>query len=100
MQCCALPMPMCPLQAVLEASDHTDLTATFDTSKPEGDHGRIAVLDRAHDILGWKPEVDLAAGIQNTMEWIRKDMKRPKVLVILIGQVGFPETFLAVLHLS
>ncbi len=43
---------------------------TFDTSKPEGDRGRIAVCDRARNILGWKATVGLDEGLEQTYKWI------------------------------
>lgn len=43
---------------------------TYDTSKPEGDRGRIAVCDRAHGILGWKAAVTLDDGLERTYRWI------------------------------
>ncbi len=43
---------------------------TYDTSKPEGDRGRIAVCDRARDILGWKVTVDLDEGLEQTYKWV------------------------------
>jgi GDP-D-mannose 3', 5'-epimerase len=46
------------------------INATFDISQPEGDRGRIAVCDRARNILGWKPDVQLAAGLEQTYKWI------------------------------
>lgn len=42
----------------------------FDTSKPEGDRGRISICDRARDILGWKPSVAIADGLERTYRWV------------------------------
>lgn len=42
----------------------------WDTSKPEGDRGRIADCARAREILGWQPRVDLETGLQRTHDWI------------------------------
>jgi GDP-D-mannose 3',5'-epimerase len=46
----------------------------YDTGKPEGDHGRIAVCDRAREILGWRPKVDLETGLRNSYDWIYKQV--------------------------
>ena len=59
---------------------------TFDVSQPEGDTGRIAVLDRARNILGWSPKVQLEEGVSATMSWIGENQRRPRVLVIIIGE--------------
>jgi nucleoside-diphosphate-sugar epimerase len=46
------------------------IDAVFDTGKPEGDRGRIAVCDRARAILGWKSTVGLAEGATRTYKWL------------------------------
>jgi len=46
----------------------------YDTEKPEGDHGRIAICDRARGILGWHPKVDLETGLRNSYVWINKQV--------------------------
>jgi len=46
--------------------------ATFDTGKPEGDRGRIAVCDRARDILGWQSTVDIETGLRRTYNWVHE----------------------------
>lgn len=48
----------------------------WDTSKPEGDRGRIADCTRARQILGWKPHVDLETGLKRTYEWIASRLAR------------------------
>ncbi len=47
----------------------------YDASKPEGDHGRIAVCDKAREILGWSPKVDLETGLKKSYEWIFEQVK-------------------------
>ena len=52
------------------------IAITYDTSKPEGDRGRIAVCDRARDILSWKETVTLDDGLKRTYEWIEGQFRR------------------------
>jgi len=47
------------------------ITPEFDASKPEGDHGRISVCDRAQKIINWKPQVELGDGFQRAYEWVK-----------------------------
>jgi len=42
-----------------------ELDLHFDASMPEGDRGRVAVLERARDILGWKARVGIDAGLED-----------------------------------
>jgi nucleoside-diphosphate-sugar epimerase len=58
----------------------------FDTSMPEGDCGRIAVLKRAESTLGWRPHRTLQQGLEATLDWMSKEQNRSRVLVVLIGQ--------------
>ncbi|MFA5393585.1 MAG: NAD-dependent epimerase/dehydratase family protein [Candidatus Ratteibacteria bacterium] len=51
------------------------INATFDNSKPEGDRGRIAVCDKARDILGWKATVTLEEGLGQTYRWIMNQLE-------------------------
>lgn len=47
----------------------------FDVSKPEGDRGRIAICDRAKEILKWVPVMELKAGLERTYKWILNRIK-------------------------
>ena len=44
----------------------------FDTTKPEGDRGRIANCNRAKQILQWQPKVTLEDGLNQTYKWIEE----------------------------
>ena len=47
----------------------------YDTSKPEGDRGRIAVCDMACDILGWKATIAFDDGMKRTYKWIQDQIE-------------------------
>ncbi len=48
------------------------ITAVYDVTKPEGDRGRVAVCERARQILGWQASTDLETGLRATYDWILK----------------------------
>jgi len=52
-----------------------DVAVSFDTSKPEGDLGRVGICTRAHEILNWHPRVPFKEGLKITMEWINAQMR-------------------------
>ena len=58
------------------------IDAVFDAKKPEGDRGRIAVCDRARNILGWESTVDIETGLSRTYDWIYDHIKKVPVKVI------------------
>jgi nucleoside-diphosphate-sugar epimerase len=47
-----------------------DVHPQFTSEKPEGDRGRVAVLERAENVLHWKPKVYIAEGLARTFAWI------------------------------
>jgi len=47
----------------------------FDTTKPEGDRGRIGICDRAKEILGWQPKINFENGIKKTYSWIQAELE-------------------------
>jgi GDP-D-mannose 3',5'-epimerase len=75
------------INKLVEAKLQRKINITFDTTQPEGDRGRIAILDRAKSILKWQPKVDIKEGVSATMSWITKNQRKQRVLVIIIGQV-------------
>lgn len=46
----------------------------FDTSKPEGDRGRIADCSKARAILDFEPKISLREGLTRTYQWIAQQM--------------------------
>ena len=76
------------LQAVERPlADHLGATHQSTHGSPASDrHNTTAPRRSAHD-LGWQADVDLEDGIRSTLQWIRKSIKQPRVLVILVGQV-------------
>ena len=93
------------LQIVMKATRKAGIHGfhpVFDDTSAKGVREHIAVLDRAHSILGWQPQVSLEAGIGKTVQWMQSDMKRSRVLVIYIGQVrvlcGAADDHISILH--
>ncbi|WP_206498687.1 GDP-L-fucose synthase [Rhodococcus sp. KRD175] len=43
----------------------------WDTSKPDGTPQKLLDVNKLRN-AGWKPQIDLAAGIESTVEWYRK----------------------------
>lgn len=48
----------------------------WDTSKPTGEHSRIADTTRARSVLGFEPSVSLRDGIAETVAWYRMNTAR------------------------
>jgi GDP-D-mannose 3',5'-epimerase len=74
------------IKQLVEAKTQKKMPITFDNTQPEGDRGRIAVLDRAQSILNWQPKVDIREGVSATMSWMTENQAKQRVLVIVIGQ--------------
>ncbi len=46
----------------------------YDLSRPEGDRGRCANHDKATEVLGWRPRIDLREGLSSLYQWIERRM--------------------------
>ena len=55
-----------------------DIKIDYETSKPEGDYGRIANCKKAKEILKWKVNVDIKDGLERTYKWIFQNLKKSK----------------------
>lgn len=53
-----------------------DIPVRYTSDKPEGDRGRIAVLERATNVLGWRPKIFIAEGVTRTFLWVAWRMLR------------------------
>lgn len=51
-----------------------DLTIEFEASANEGDKGRVAIVEKAERILGWKPKTVVRDGITKTYRWIESNI--------------------------
>jgi nucleoside-diphosphate-sugar epimerase len=47
-----------------------EIPVKFSTDRPEGDRGRVAVLERADRVLQWRPKVYIAEGLARTFAWM------------------------------
>jgi len=54
----------------------------FDTSKPRGVVTRALDIQRAQDLLGWKPKVDLPEGLQRTIQWFTEARPEPVETIV------------------
>ena len=49
---------------LLEINDKSHIKLKFNLDKPEGDFGRLAIIDKANKILGWKPKISIEEGLK------------------------------------
>jgi len=49
-----------------------NINIKFDTNGPQGDRGRIAVCNRAREILGWYPKTSFEEGLCRLYEWVKE----------------------------
>src|SRR3954463_5208203 len=61
-------------EALLDVMGRSDLAVEFGPPRPvNGVTRRLASIDAARQQLGWKPEVDLRAGLADLVEWWRAE---------------------------
>jgi len=54
---------------IMDIVDFKPREIFFDASKPTGVVTRALDIQRAHDLLGWTPKVDLREGLKRTIQW-------------------------------
>jgi len=57
------------IDEVLRLSEHAEAEVKFDLSKPVMIPKRLIDVTRITDLLGWRPRVGLADGLQRTINW-------------------------------
>jgi UDP-glucose 4-epimerase len=61
-------------EALLDVMGRTDLSVEFGPARAvNGVTRRLASIDAAQQQLGWKPEVDLRAGLRSLVDWWRRE---------------------------
>lgn len=50
------------------------LSIEYDKNKPEGDFGRLAVIDKAKQILNWEPKVSFEIGLKNVYNFLKNEL--------------------------
>jgi nucleoside-diphosphate-sugar epimerase len=60
---------------IIIAISGKEIVPYYDTNKPQGDRGRVAICNRAKDILGWHAKTDLARGLASTYKWMEKTLQ-------------------------
>lgn len=68
-------------EEILRQCGRNDLTLEHAAERPGDIHSLIARTEKASEILGFKPQVDFAAGIKNYVEWFRERYANPAVLL-------------------
>lgn len=59
---------------ILELSGHQDADLVFDTSKPEGHPGKYPSVKKAAEKLGFRAEIKLRHGLEDTISWYRSTL--------------------------
>ncbi|CAF1345374.1 unnamed protein product [Adineta steineri] len=75
------------INQLIERKLQKKMNIIFDSTQSDGDRERISNVNRARNILKWKPKVDIQEGISRTISWIADNERKQRVLVITIGQI-------------
>ena len=70
------PVTVRHLADLIIAVSGKDIHAEYDTSRPEGDFGRVADWSRAREILCWTPAISLREGLERSYEWVGDRLER------------------------
>ena len=51
-----------------------NLSIAYNKNKPEGDFGRLAVINKAKEILNWEPKISFETGLKNTYTFLKNEI--------------------------
>ena len=51
-----------------------NLSIAYNKNKPEGDFGRLAVINKAKEILNWEPKISFETGLKNTYNFLKNEI--------------------------
>ena len=63
------------VEAIIRLSDHPDLTPVILNEAKNEIQDQYLSSDRAHSLLGWKPQYTLEEGLRETIAWYREVVK-------------------------
>lgn len=63
------------VEAIIRLSDHPDLTPAILNEAKNEIQDQYLSSDRAHSLLGWKPQYTLEDGLRETIAWYREALK-------------------------
>ena len=58
----------------INSSDSKELELRYNLDKPEGDFGRLAIIEKARDILGWVPKTSIEEGLNNVYNFMKEEL--------------------------
>ncbi len=51
-----------------------NLSIIYNKYKPEGDFGRLAIINKAKEILNWEPKISFEIGLKNVFDFLKKEI--------------------------
>ena len=51
-----------------------NLIIEYNKNKPEGDFGRLAIIDKAKKLLNWEPTISIEDGLKNVYEFVKYNL--------------------------
>ena len=61
---------------VLDLSGHDKAELVFDSTKPEGHPRKYPAVNKAQEKIGFRAEIPLRDGLQDTIEWYRSTLAK------------------------
>ena len=58
------PITIKEIGELLVKFNDKDLLIVYNKNKPEGDFGRLAIIDKAKNVLNWEPKISFEIGLK------------------------------------
>jgi len=68
------PITIKKIGELLVKFNDKNLSIIYNKNKPEGDFGRLAIIDKAKEILSWEPKFSFETGLKNTYNFLKNEI--------------------------
>ena len=63
-------------EILVTLNQEKDIELKYNLSKPEGDFGRLAIIERAKQILNWEPKTTIEKGLEKTFKFMHDEIRK------------------------
>lgn len=65
-------------EILVTLNQEKDIELKYNLNKPEGDFGRLAIIERAKQILNWEPKTTIEQGLEKTFKFMFDEIHKTK----------------------
>jgi nucleoside-diphosphate-sugar epimerase len=63
-------------EILVTLNQEKDIELKYNLNKPEGDFGRLAIIEKAKQILNWEPKTTIEQGLEKTFKFMHDEIHK------------------------